>query len=115
MLKTYPETPPCRPNRLGNSSLYSENVKRSKGEGKSGTYDSDYQAEPRSSVQRPDPIAEVFLNDQRNDSVHNSNVHGGVMRTLEAFHVAKSGKKPIVDVRPSQRSLDSLQCEHEIS
>lgn len=65
MLKTYPETTPCRPNRLGNSSLYSENVKRSKGMGKSGTYNSDDRAEPSSvPSQRPDPIAEIFLNDQ---------------------------------------------------
>ena len=37
------------------------------------------------------------------------------MRTFEAFRVAKSSNKPIVNVGPSQRRLDGLQCKHEIS
>ncbi len=80
------------------------------------TYDSDDHAEPqRPSVQRPDSIAKVFLDDERNYCVGDSNINGSVMRTLEAFHIAKSSKKPIVDVGPGQRRLDSLECEHKIS
>ena len=78
-------------------------------------YDSDYRAKPRPSVQRPDPITEVFLNDQRNYCVHDSNVHSGIMRALEAIHVTKSSKKPIVDVGTGQSRLDGLQREHGIS
>ena len=33
----------------------------------------------------------------------------------KAFHIAKSGNKPIVDIGPSQRSLNGLQQENEIS
>ena len=37
------------------------------------------------------------------------------MRVRKAFHVAKSSNKPIVDIGPSERSLNSLQDEDEIS
>ena len=37
------------------------------------------------------------------------------MGVLEALHIAESGNKPIVHVGPSQRRLDCLQCEDEIS
>lgn len=33
----------------------------------------------------------------------------------EAFHIAKSGNKPIVDIGPTQRSLNGFQKEDEIS
>jgi len=95
-----------------------KNVRSLKNAGRvRNTYDSDDPTEPRRPfVQHPNSITEVSLNDERNKSGNDGNVYGGEMgMRREAFHVAKSGNKPIVDIGPSQRSLNRLQHEDEIS
>lgn len=65
------------------------------------TYGSDDTTEPQQlSVQHPNPITEVSLNDRRSDCEHYGNVYGGEMGILETLHIAKSGNKPIVEVGP---------------
>ncbi len=84
------------------------------------TYHSDDPTDPRRPfvpwfVQHPNPITEVSLNDERNNCGHDGGVYGGEMGMREALYIAKSINKPIVDVGPSQRSLNGLQHEDEIS
>lgn len=67
------------------------------------------------SVQHPNSIAEVCLNDERRDCRHYGNVNGGKMGILEARRIAESGNKPKVEVGPSQGRLDGLQYKEEIS
>ena len=57
----------------------------------------------------------MSLNDERDNSGTEGNVYGGKMGMREAFHIPKPGNKPIIDVGPSECSLNSLQQEHEIS
>ena len=65
------------------------------------TYDSNDETEPRQpSVQRPDPIAEIFLNDQRDDRMYYRDVNRRKMRLLELFLISESLYKPIVEVGP---------------
>ena len=74
------------------------------------TYDSDDATEPRQPfVQRPNPIAEIFLNDQRNNRMHYRNVNRSKVGVLELFHISKSLDEPIVDVGPRQGRLSSFQ------
>jgi hypothetical protein len=67
------------------------------------------------SAHYPDPITEVPLNDERSDRSQDGDVYGGKMRVREAFYVAKSSNKPIVDIGPGEHSLNGLQDENEIS
>ncbi len=94
-----------------------ENVRNLKNAGRvRNTYNSDDPTDPRRpSVHYPNPITEASLNDERNNCSHDGNVYGGEMGIPEALHVAKSSNKPIVDIGPSQRSLNGLQYEDEIS
>ena len=78
------------------------------------TYGADEQTKPHISGQRPDTIAEVRLNCERNDCAHEGYVYGGVMRVVECLDIAVSTNKPIMDIGPSQRCLSGLQCENEI-
>jgi hypothetical protein len=80
------------------------------------TDEADDTTEPQQlSVQHPNSIAEVCLNDERRDCRHYRNINGGEMGILEALHIAESGNKPKVEVGPSQGCLDGLQYEEEIS
>ena len=65
------------------------------------TYGGDEQTKPHISGQRPDTIAEVQLDGERNDCTHDGYVYGSVMRTVECLDIAESTDKPIVDVGPS--------------
>ena len=78
------------------------------------TYDGDDRTKPHISGQRPDTIAEIHLNHERNECAHDGNVYGGVMRIVEALEVAESANKPITDICPGQRCLGGLQCENKI-
>ena len=70
---------------------------------------SDDTTEPQqTSVQHPNPITEISLNDERRNCGHYGDVYGGEMGILKALHIAKSGNKPIVEVGPSQSRLDGL-------
>ena len=66
-------------------------------------------------VQHPNPIREVSLNDERNKRSHNANVYATEMRMREVIHIAKSSNQPIVDIGPSESSLNGLQQEDKIS
>jgi hypothetical protein len=81
------------------------------------TYNSNYPAHPRQPfvVQHPNSVTEVSLNDDRNESRHKASVYAAEMGMFEAFHVAKSSNKPIVDIGAREYSLNSLQQEDEIS
>ncbi len=82
------------------------------------TYDSDNPTDPRRQPpvhKYPNPITEVSLHDERNNSSHDGSVYRGKMGIPEALHVAKSSNKPIIDISPSQRSLNGLQHENEVS
>jgi len=80
------------------------------------TYDNDDVTHPHKLfVQQPNPITEESLSNERNDRGYDGKVYGGEMGMREAFHVAISGDKPIVDIAPSQRSLNGLQQKDEIS
>jgi hypothetical protein len=81
------------------------------------TYDGNYPAHPRQPfvVQHPNPVTEVSLNDDRKESCHKASVYATEMGMCEAFRVAKSSNKPIIDIRPGECSLNSLQQEDKIS
>ena len=78
------------------------------------TYSNDEQTKPHISRQRPDTIAEVQLYGERNDCAHDGYVYGSVMRAVECLYIAVSTNKPIMDIGPSQRCLNGLQCENGI-
>ena len=78
------------------------------------TYGGDEHTKPHISGQRPDTIAEVGLNCERNDCAHEGYVYGGVMRVVQCLDIAVSTNKPIMDISPGQRRLGSFQRENEI-
>ena len=59
-------------------------------------------------------MAEIYLNDKRDDPGNDRNGYGGVMGIGESFEVAESANEPIVDICPSQRRLDGLYREDKI-
>jgi hypothetical protein len=84
------------------------------------THDGDDRTDPQrlsapGSTPYPDLITEVPLNDERRECSHDGNIYRGKMGVREAFYVAKSSNKPIVEIGPSERSLNGLQGENKIS
>ena len=115
------DSDPCRCDWLSHRTLYSEKrqmLEEGRDSGNRYTYDSNDPTDPlawRLSVHYPYSMTEVSLNDKRDTSAQKGKVYGGEMGMREAFHIPKSGNKPIIDVGPSECGLNSLQQEHEIS
>ena len=109
---------PCHCTWLNHRTLYSgKRQKLEKCSDDRYTYDGNNPADIRKPFifQHPNSITEVFLNDERDNSGNEGNVYGGEMRMRKASHVAESSNKPIVNIRPSEASLNSLHDEDEIS
>lgn len=60
-------------------------------------------------------MTEVPLHGERNNCSDDGIVYAAKMGILEVPHVAKSNNKPIVEVRSSERSLNSFWHEDEVS
>ena len=109
---------PCHCTWLSHRTLYSgKRQKLEKCSDDRYTYDGNNPAHKRKLFifQHPNSITEVFLNDERDNSRNEGNVNGGEMGMRKSFHVAESSNKPIVNIRPSESSLNSLHHEDEIS
>jgi hypothetical protein len=81
------------------------------------TYNSNDPTDPRQplAIQHPKSITEVSLNDESNKSSHKADIYAAEMGMQEVVHVAKSSNKPIVEIKPREYNLNSLQQEGEIS
>ncbi|SRR6266404_265161 len=80
-------------------------------------YGCDDPAKPRrseSSVQHPNPIREVALNEERGDREHDAKVDGVVVEMRELLWIAIPLNKPVVDIAPGEHSLRGLQKEDKI-
>ena len=114
------DAPPCQGNKLSNRTLHPGKRQEPNNAGMFlNTHDGNDPTDPQrlsapGSTHYPDPITEVPLNDDRSDCSHDGNVYRGKMGVREAFYVAKSSNKPIVDIGPSERGLNGLQDENEI-